>query len=63
MRILTCPFCGEAGNLEDTMFGDSMVEYYRVGCKNGHTLDWWADTVEEAIDVWNTRYTETVKNV
>lgn len=53
---LPCPFCGSDTEIETTTFGDSMTDYFRVNCKQkGHSLDWWSDTVDEAISVWNER--------
>lgn len=56
MCALPCPFCGSITEIETTTFGDSMTDYFRVNCKQkGHSLDWWSDTVDEAISVWNER--------
>lgn len=56
MCALPCPFCGSDTEIETTTFGDSMTDYFRVNCKQkGHSLDWWSDTVYEAISVWNER--------
>ena len=56
MCALPCPFCGSDTEIETNTFGDSMTEYYRVNCKQkGHSLDWWSDTIDEAISVWNER--------
>lgn len=56
MRSLPCPFCGSDTEIETTTFGDSMVDYFRVNCKQkGHSLDWWVTSKEEAISVWNER--------
>jgi len=53
---LHCPFCGSDCEFETTTFGDCMTDYFRVSCKEGgHALDWWEDTKEEAIVVWNER--------
>lgn len=55
---LPCPFCGSETEIETTTFGDSMIDYYRVNCKqNGHSLDWWVDSEGDAITVWNERDT------
>ena len=53
--IKNCPFCGESAKIESATFGDSIIKYYRVDCENGHSLDWWGDTPEEAIYLWNQR--------
>ncbi len=56
MCALPCPFCGSDTEIETTTFGDSMTDNFRVNCKQkGHSLDWWSDTVDEAILVWNER--------
>ena len=56
MCALPCPFCGSDTEIETTTFGDSITDYFRVNCKQkGHSLDWWSDTVDEAISVWNER--------
>ena len=56
MCALPCPFCGSDTEIETTTFGDSMIDYFRVNCRQkGHSLDWWSDTVDEAISVWNER--------
>jgi len=53
---LHCPFCGSDCELETTTFGDCMTDYFRINCKeNGHSLDWWEETKEKAIVVWNER--------
>lgn len=54
--IKNCPFCGSLASIESTTFGDSRIINYRIRCiKNGHALDWWEDTIEDAIQVWNAR--------
>ena len=56
MCALPCPFCGSDTEIETTTFGDSMTDYFRVNCKQkGHSLDWWVESVDEAISVWNER--------
>lgn len=56
MCALPCPFCGSDTEIETTTFGDSMIDYFRVNCKQkGHSLDWWSNTIDEAILVWNER--------
>lgn len=53
---LKCPFCGSDVEIEETTFGDSSEIYYRVNCKKkGHSLDWWSENINEAINVWNER--------
>ena len=57
---LPCPFCGSECDFETTTFGDSMIDYFRVNCKeNGHSLDWWVTSKEEAVSVWNCRINGT----
>lgn len=47
---LPCPFCGSECDFETTTFGDSMIDYFRVNCKeNRHSLDWWVTSKEEAV--------------
>lgn len=56
MCALPCPFCGSDTEIETTTFGDSMTDYFRVNCKQkGHSLDWWVESKDEAITVWNER--------
>ncbi len=56
MCALPCPFCGSDTEIETTTFGDSMINYFRVNCKQkGHSLDSWVDTQSEAISIWNER--------
>ena len=56
MCSLPCPFCGSDTEIETTTFGDSMTDYFRVNCKQkGHSLDWWEEDKNKAIDVWNER--------
>ena len=56
-QILNCPFCGALCEIESKTFGDSMKDYFRVGCKShyNHSLDSWQDTSQMAINEWNLR--------
>ena len=54
--ILPCPFCGSECSVEGIEFGDNPTTYYRVTCKEEHSLDWWSDTQQDAVDVWNQRH-------
>jgi len=56
-EIKKCPFCGSDSVIDLTTFGDSTFKFYRVRCigEDGHALDNWQDTPEEAIKFWNKR--------
>ena len=54
-KFLPCPFCGAECKIEQRIFGDSNIYYYRIECNgvNNHSLDCWDDTEEEAKETWN----------
>ena len=54
--ILPCPFCGGKCATEGYEFGDNPTTYYRVNCENEHSLDWWEEDEQVAIQVWNIRH-------
>lgn len=54
-EILPCPFCNSEARISTTTFGDSTTEFYRIQCKNEHSLDNWSETESEAISYWNQR--------
>ncbi len=57
---LLCPFCGSECEFETTTFGDSLIDYFRIRCKQkGHSLDWWENSKKEAVNVWNCRSNNT----
>lgn len=56
IELKPCPFCGgEAIRLSD--FDDEYERVYleSVHCRNCHARVAWQETVEEAIEAWNTR--------
>jgi len=57
IKILPCPFCGCEAEIEPSRFNEYPPPLYRVRClgPDRHALDWWEDTPEEAISVWNKR--------
>lgn len=56
-KLKPCPFCKKKGKIFERWIGDSVKPYYQPGCED-HTLDYLADTEEEAIEVWNRRACE-----
>jgi len=56
IKILPCPFCGCEAEIESDD-AECRPLSYRIRCLNHdwHALDWWEDTPEEAISVWNKR--------
>ena len=52
-KLLPCPFCGGEAKL------DEHCEKYVVFCTSEKCS--WHDTEAEAIEAWNTRYTEGVE--
>ena len=50
-----CPFCGSSAKIVPNTFGDGGSAYYRVECEEGHSLDQWDETSQEAGDAWNKR--------
>ena len=57
LEIKNCPFCESESSVTSREFGDADILYFRVRCggENGHTLDSWHDTPEEASFEWNQR--------
>jgi hypothetical protein len=55
MHLLPCPFCNGKAHIRTTTFGDSMTDYYSVGCENGHDLDCWDEDKSKATAYWNDR--------
>jgi len=53
--LLPCPFCGGKCETEKSESGDNPTTYYRVNCENEHSLDWWEEDEQIAIQVWNKR--------
>jgi hypothetical protein len=55
MKIQPCPFCGADTGIEAAGFGDSQEIFFRVKCTgyDGHSLDCWDSTKEDAIRSWN----------
>lgn len=63
-NIKPCPFCGSEAKLikreeEHYSTGKDIISYDVVCCNNeNHSLDYYADTPEEIINIWNERPTE-----
>lgn len=58
MYLKPCPFCGSAGELYDRHWlGTFIVQCSNGTCPASFMIGWDYDTVEEAIEAWNTRYT------
>jgi hypothetical protein len=57
--IKPCIFCGAQAKVVSTTFGDHETLSYRVRCQGTEkdALDDWRDTAEEAIAIWNRRWT------
>lgn len=61
--ILSCPFCGAKGVLEDGVHDETMNVIWQVKCGDNHgdqgcgvhPQTWWRDNKWEAIKDWNRR--------
>ena len=56
-RLLPCPFCGGQVELHYTIPGHKPrpKDDTHITCDNCEGLDFYADTIEEAIAAWNAR--------
>jgi hypothetical protein len=54
-ELKVCPFCGGNAKIEEWQPGDRSKVVFRVNCVNDHSLDWWTETPDEAILIWNIR--------
>lgn len=58
IKLKPCPFCGSKGITLTSVYSD----LHQVGCSNLSCKvlpqTWGYDTLEEAIEAWNWRYTD-----
>lgn len=56
MNIKSCPFCGGSCLVYKNQYGDSMMEYFAVGCSVCEVGSIDYDTEVAAIEAWNKRH-------
>lgn len=63
-----CPFCGSKAKITAKHFEVVLPdEAWIIECSNNlcpasYMIGWWYDTIEEAINSWNTRYCDGQNN-